>query len=162
MTLRLRSARLVLAGMILLIGAALASPAFAQSLTPIAVGENKPGEVTAAAPSVSYVLTVNSPQTISVQVFGLTTGFAPAFNVLTISGVQLLSVTPPPGATLATGSTALSSAGLYQIVVSSANGQTGQFALSVQGGAPLHLDVPMLVERHNRAARGLLARAGKL
>ncbi len=145
MTLRLRSARLVLAGMILLIGAALASPAFAQSLTPIAVGENKPGEVTAAAPSVSYVLTVNSPQTISVQVFGLTTGFAPAFNVLTISGVQLLSVTPPPGATLATGSTALSSAGLYQIVVSSANGQTGQFALSVQGGAPLPVASPLVL-----------------
>jgi 8-oxoguanine deaminase len=31
----------------------------------------------------------------------------------------------------------------------------------VQDGAPLQLDVPSVVERHNRAARGLLVRAGK-
>jgi cytosine/adenosine deaminase-related metal-dependent hydrolase len=31
----------------------------------------------------------------------------------------------------------------------------------VQDGALLHVDVPILVERHNRAARGLLVRAGK-
>ncbi len=33
--------------------------------------------------------------------------------------------------------------------------------LLVQDGAPLQLDVPAVVERHNRAARGLLVRAGK-
>ena len=33
--------------------------------------------------------------------------------------------------------------------------------LLVQGGVPLHLDVPVMVEHHNRAARGLLMRAGK-
>jgi cytosine/adenosine deaminase-related metal-dependent hydrolase len=31
----------------------------------------------------------------------------------------------------------------------------------VQDGVPLHIDLPQLVERHNRAARGLLQRAGK-
>lgn len=31
----------------------------------------------------------------------------------------------------------------------------------VQDGVPQHIDVPVLVERHNRAARGLLVRAGK-
>jgi cytosine/adenosine deaminase-related metal-dependent hydrolase len=31
--------------------------------------------------------------------------------------------------------------------------------LLVQDGVPLHMDVPVLVERHNRAARGLLVRA---
>ena len=33
--------------------------------------------------------------------------------------------------------------------------------LLVQDGVPVHLDVPAVVERHNRAARGLLVRAGK-
>ena len=33
--------------------------------------------------------------------------------------------------------------------------------LLVQDSAPLHIDVPMMVERHNRAARELLVRAGK-
>jgi cytosine/adenosine deaminase-related metal-dependent hydrolase len=33
--------------------------------------------------------------------------------------------------------------------------------LLVQNGVPLHVDVPVLVERHNRAARSLLVRAGK-
>ena len=33
--------------------------------------------------------------------------------------------------------------------------------LLVQDGIPLQLDVPPMVERHNRAARGLLVRAGK-
>jgi cytosine/adenosine deaminase-related metal-dependent hydrolase len=32
----------------------------------------------------------------------------------------------------------------------------------VRDGAPLHIELPELVERHNRAARGLLARAGKI
>jgi cytosine/adenosine deaminase-related metal-dependent hydrolase len=32
----------------------------------------------------------------------------------------------------------------------------------VQYGTPLHLDLPQLVERHNRAARALLVRAGQL
>jgi cytosine/adenosine deaminase-related metal-dependent hydrolase len=34
--------------------------------------------------------------------------------------------------------------------------------LLVQNGVPLHIDLLALVEHHNRAARGLLARAGKL
>ena len=33
--------------------------------------------------------------------------------------------------------------------------------LLVQNGAPVQIDVPALVERHNRAARALLVRAGK-
>ncbi|MFN8464693.1 MAG: 8-oxoguanine deaminase [Caldilineaceae bacterium] len=33
--------------------------------------------------------------------------------------------------------------------------------LLVQDGVPVHLDVPAVVERHNRAARGLLVRAGR-
>jgi 8-oxoguanine deaminase len=32
----------------------------------------------------------------------------------------------------------------------------------VQDGAPLQIEVPVLVERHNRAARQLLARSGRL
>ena len=145
MTPRLRSVRFALAGLILLLTMALAGAITAQSLTPISIGENKPGEVTAAAPVVSFALTVPSPQTISIQVFGLTPGFAPAFSVLTITGAQLQSVTPPPGATIAAGSTALASAGVYQIAVSSANGQSGQFALSVQGGAPLPAPSPLVL-----------------
>jgi cytosine/adenosine deaminase-related metal-dependent hydrolase len=31
----------------------------------------------------------------------------------------------------------------------------------VRNGVPVHLDVPVMAERHNRAARGLLVRAGK-
>ena len=33
--------------------------------------------------------------------------------------------------------------------------------LLVHNGVPTHLDVPLIVERHNRAARGLLVRAGR-
>lgn len=145
MTLRFRSVRVILAGLVLLLGMALGSAVSAQSLTPIAVGENKPGEITATAPAVSFALTVSAPQTITIQVFGLTPGFAPAFSVLTITGAQLQSVTPPPGATMAVGSAALTAPGIYQIVVSSANGQTGQFALSVQGGTPLPPALPLVL-----------------
>ena len=34
--------------------------------------------------------------------------------------------------------------------------------LLVENGLPLSIDLPVLVESHNRAARGLLARAGKM
>lgn len=131
--------------LLLAVTAGMLVPVAAQSMTPITVGENKSGEVSAAAPTVTYALTVTAPQTITVQVLGLTPGFAPAFSVLNLNGSPLQSVTPAPGATIALGSVPLPTAGIFQIVVNSATGQPGQFVISVQGGAPLPPPSPLVL-----------------
>ncbi len=140
-----RPFRAVLILFVLLIGLMLAAPIAAQAATPIAPGENKPGELTAANPTITYSMTVTAPQTATVQVLGLSLGFAPSLNVITPNGSTLQTAVPAPGATIAMGSVAFTTPGIYQLVVGSANGQTGQYVISVQGGAPLPPAVPLVL-----------------
>lgn len=131
--------------LIVLLTVALAAPASAQAATPISIGENKSGELTAAAPTQAYALAIAAPQTATVQVLGLTSGFAPAFSVLAPSGAVVQTVMPAPGATIALATVALTQPGINQIVISSGNGQVGQFVISLQGGAPLPPAVPLVL-----------------
>ena len=140
-----RSIRVGLILLIMLLTAVLAAPAAAQAAIPIAVGENKSGEVTATTPTVSFVLTIAAPQTATVQVLGLTPGFAPSFSVISPNGAVVQTVTPAPGATIALATVALTMPGANQIAVSSGNGQVGQFVISLQGGAPLPPAVPLVL-----------------
>jgi hypothetical protein len=140
-----RSLRITLLLLILLVTAALAGPAAAQNAVPIAVGENKSGELTAAAPTQAYTLNVTGPQTVTVQILGLTPGFAPAFSVTAPGGMAVQNATPAPGATIALATVALTQPGVNQIVVSSGNGQLGQYVISLQGGAPLPPAIPLVL-----------------
>ncbi len=105
--------------------------------TPLSVGQNNTGEITQAAPSVSYSVTVTAPQVVQIEAFGITAGFLPTFQVTDASGVTVLSAVNSTNQTAMQAPLLLSSAGTYLIVVQSANNQPGQFLISIQPGPTL-------------------------
>lgn len=111
--------------------------------TPIAIGENKTGEITAAAPVVSYSLTVTSAQNVQVETFGITSGFSPGFTVYDPANVVVQSALNTTNQTAVQAPLILSSPGTYRIDVQSSNGQVGQFLLSVQPGTALPPALPI-------------------
>lgn len=113
--------------------------------TPITIGENRIGEVTAEVASPSYAVTVESPQSLDIQVLAITQGFAPSFRVLDPAG-EILEDVPNATSQAAVRVTSLEvEAGVYRIEVQSANGQLGQFVLGVQAGAPPLPPVPLVL-----------------
>jgi len=124
-----------------------AQPAFAQagSIVPVSIGDNKTGEITAAMPTVVYMLAVTDPQLASLQVIGLTPGFAPTLRVLTFGGVVQQTVQNLNNATLIQTTAGFTTAGQYLLEVTGANGSVGQFVLSVQGGPALPPPTALIV-----------------
>ncbi|MGQ9910530.1 MAG: SH3 domain-containing protein [Candidatus Flexifilum sp.] len=108
---------------------------------PINVGDNQTGAITAGAAAVSYALTVNAPQNVNVQVFAITVGFQPALLILDPTGIALAQVNST--GTSAAAVVSLSTVGTYSIIVGTANGQPGQFLISVQPGGPIVPPVPL-------------------
>ena len=123
-------------------------PASAQP-TPINIDENKTSEVSAAAPIAEFILSAPTAQGARVQVLALTPGFAPFFTVIdTTTGIPVLDVGIEGSATIVQGNLLLSASVPYLIQVQSANGEFGQFVLSVQAaevapGTPLTLGTPI-------------------
>src|SRR5687767_4211788 len=105
--------------------------ALAQESTPIQIGQNASGEVTAEAPTVRFSLNANAGETATIQVLGLTPGFPPRFRVLNPSAVEILSVPNPTRLSTVVGSASFAVAGTYTIEVEGADTTTGQFVLSV-------------------------------
>jgi hypothetical protein len=129
----------------ILLFSALAVSAQGNTFTPITIGENLTGEITAAAPSAGYAITVASPQAVQIQVFSITQGFAPSIQVFDPSGLVIQTALNPTGETAVQVMPLLTSAGQYQIVVQSANGQVGQFLISAQAGPALQPPQPLVV-----------------
>ncbi len=113
--------------------------------TPINVGENRIGEVTAEVASLSYALTVGAPQTLDIQVLAITQGFAPSFRVIDPTGAILEDVSNATFQAAVRVTSLEVDAGVYRIDVQSANGQIGQFVLGVQAGAPPLPPVPLIL-----------------
>ncbi len=138
---------LLLSILIVFAGGLFSLPAFAQPgiVTPVNIGENKTGEITALAPTATYALTVVNPQLASLQVISLTPGFAPTLRILTFDGAVQQIVPNLNNSTLIQTTAGFSTTGQYLLEVSGANGSIGQFVLSVQGGPELPPPVPLVV-----------------
>lgn len=115
---------------------------YAQTDTPINIGENKTGEVT-AADQPRFTLAVTEAQSISVQVLGITTGFAPTIQVFDPSGVMLQQVANTEALANTEAVVALTAPGLYTIQIGGVNAGVGQFLVSVQPGAALQPAQPL-------------------
>lgn len=124
------------AGLVLLCLLALGGAVFAQGGTPIQIGQNATGALTAEAIIAQYNLTAAGGETAIIQVLSLTTGFAPRFSVLNPQGIEIVSVENAGGKATVTGNVTFNDAGVYSILVAGENGGTGQFVLSLQPGAP--------------------------
>lgn len=112
-------------------------PASAQgTIEPIASGENRTGEVSAANPSPNYVFVASGGETLNVQVLAVTTGFAPTLRILDPSGGVVQEATNATASNNIAVSATLSAAGAYVIQIQSLNAQPGQFLISVQSTTP--------------------------
>ncbi len=122
----------------------LASRVLAQGgASPIQIGQNVTGTLTAEASTAQYVLGTNGGETAVVQVLAISPNFAPSFRVLNPAGVEVLNVANPDAKASIVGSVSLSDAGVYTILVQGENGGTGQFLLSLQPGAALPAPTPL-------------------
>jgi uncharacterized protein YraI len=113
--------------------------------TPITVGANVIGEISPASPSPSYVLNNTTPQQITVQVIAITQGFLPSFDIVDPSGVVITTSANNGTQNVVAAAPALANIGIYTIRVMSANGQQGQFLISLQPGVPLQPPLPITV-----------------
>jgi uncharacterized protein YraI len=113
--------------------------------TPVNIGDNVIGEISAANPAPTYLLNNTAPQQINVQVIAITQGFLPAFDILDPSGVVIQTSANNGTQNVVAAAPALSNVGLYTIRVSSANGLQGQFLLSLQAGVPLLPPTPITI-----------------
>jgi uncharacterized protein YraI len=107
------------------------------AVVPIAIGENKTGEMSPAAPTATFVVSSASPLSVDVRVLAITAGLTPQFRVIDPSGIVVQNVSNTGAQTSVQGVLNLTTTGAYQIVVSSATGASGQFLISVQPGEPL-------------------------
>jgi uncharacterized protein YraI len=105
--------------------------------TPITLNQNVTGTFAVPATPLVYSVAITTPQTININVFGITPGVVPALRVLTPTGLVLQTVANPSNINTVSAPTVPVSVGTYLIEVQSANGQPGDFLLAVQAGVPL-------------------------
>lgn len=109
----------------------------AQETIVINVGENRPGNIANPATPITFNVPILTPQTVNVQVLGITTGFFPSLRVVDPSGIVLQDIANTSAQSIIQASVSFGAAGLYTVHVGSASGTTGDFLLAVQAGQPL-------------------------
>ncbi len=120
-------------------------PLAAQGEHPITIGQNVQGEITRQQPVVTFSLTIDTPQVVTVQVLALTAGFAPAYSIIAPSGAVAQTNANPTDANVVQNSVTLGEVGTYTIQVQRASAALGQFVLSVQAGAALPPPTPLIL-----------------
>lgn len=99
---------------------------------PLAYGQNQPGEITAAGPSVFY-FDAQAGDIAEITVLGF--GLAPAIQVWNADRSEMLAEQGNPDATESVElSYSVSNAGRYYVLVSGLGGATGNFAISLNRG----------------------------
>ena len=77
----------VVVGLCLLVVLALGVPTLAQGGgTPIQIGQNATGSVSAEANSAAFALTANAGETAMIQVLAISPGYTPNFRIVTRRG----------------------------------------------------------------------------
>jgi hypothetical protein len=115
--------------------------------TPIAIGENSFGELTAEANVARYSVTATGGEAARIQVLALSEGFVPRFRLVNPAGVEILSVPNPDGLNILTGNASFPDAGVYLIKIEGENNTIGQFTLSLQPGATLPEAVELVIDQ---------------
>ena len=112
---------------------------------PIALGQNKPGEISAANPQPSFLFSASAGQSVIVEVLGLTDGLAPQLTILTASNALVQAFGNPTLSSSLSATITFPQAGDYVLQVSGINGAVGQFALRVAAAAPAEPPTPLVV-----------------
>lgn len=104
---------------------------------PVILNQNVTGTFATPATPVLYSVTISAPQTLNINVFGITPGIVPAFRVLNTSGLVVQTVPNLTNSNTVGAAVVPVGVGVYLIEVQSVTGQAGDFLLAVQAGAPL-------------------------
>jgi hypothetical protein len=120
-------------------------PLAAQAERPIIIGQNAQGEISRQQPVVTFSLTIDAPQVVTIQVLAISEGFAPAYSVIAPSGAVTQTNANPADANVVQNTVTLSEIGTYIIQVQRASAALGQFVISVQTGAALPPPTPLIL-----------------
>ena len=142
---------------VLLAGSSLSAPPILLAQgppEPIALGQNKPGEISAANPQPAFLFTATAGQSVIVEVLGLTDGLAPQLTIQTASNALVQAFGNPTLGSSLSATITFPQAGDYVLQVSGVNGAVGQFALRIAAAAPAEPPTPLAV---GQPATGTLA-----
>ncbi len=122
-------------------------PTFAQATpTPITLGENQTAEISGESITAGFSLSATAGLPVTVQVLGVTPGFAPVLRVLDPLGTVVLEMVNSAAASSVQVPVMPAQTGTYLLEVSSGNGSGGQFVISVQPSTlPEPLPIPLIV-----------------
>lgn len=120
---------------------------WAQTSSPIQLGQNTLGELSADAPTAAFALAASGGETVSVQVLAVASGLAPRFRVLNPAGVEILLIPNPAGLSSVEGNASFPDAGTYTIEVSGENAALGQFLISLRAGTPFPEAIELTIDQ---------------
>jgi uncharacterized protein YraI len=126
----------------------------AQDATPIQIGQNLPGEVSDTVNAVRYLLPSLGNETVNIQVFALTSGFAPHLRVYDATGMMVLDIANPTAQSSIGGVATLTASGVYVLEVTGDANTRGQFVISVQPGAPAAPPIELVVAEPQTGSAG--------
>ncbi len=134
---------------------AFGSPAFAQTdATPIQIGQNITGTLSAEASSAQFALTAAGGETALIQVLAISPGFAPQLRIHNPAGIEILTLDNAEGSSTISTNVPLNDAGVYTLEVSGAKNTVGQYLLSLLPGTPLPEPIPLTVNQPVTATVG--------
>lgn len=102
------------------------------NVTPLNIGENKPGEIATSGATPSYTISIDTPNFVVVQVLALTQ-FTPSFRVISPFGIELINAEANENESIVQANVALPAVGDYMIEVLGGNAGAG-YVISVQQG----------------------------
>jgi hypothetical protein len=113
---------------------------------PIAIGENKTGEVSLSNIAPSYSFVASPGQGVSVQVLAITGGFAPSLRILDPNGAVVENQPNAGAASIIEATLNPTVPGAYIFEVQSANGAGGQFLITIQAAQIITVPpIPLVV-----------------
>lgn len=131
---RKRSGLFTMTALIVIWVLGFSSPALAQEAPPQLVdpSANTLGSITATAPTAQFMIANTASQLVTIQVLGISPGFAPSFRVLNPGAAVILEVGNSKGESSASGQAVFAITGAYMIEVSGEGGSGGEFVLTLQ------------------------------
>jgi hypothetical protein len=108
--------------------------AHAQRVDEIEIGETKNGAVTAITSVASFFFSADASQVLTVQLTTTSAEFVPVVMVATSDNTVLESFSAAPGTNTVGGTLTIPAEGRYFVQVQGANGQGGEFSLSLLEG----------------------------
>ncbi|MCL4247486.1 MAG: hypothetical protein KJ065_05010 [Anaerolineae bacterium] len=119
------------------------TPVTAQMPRTISLGSDVQGELTPQQPIANFMLRIDTPQTVSIQLRSLTSGFAPTFVMLAPSNTVVHRDLNPIEANIIEATVSLTETGEYPIQIQRAGSLHGRYLITAQAVADAAVPTPL-------------------